>query len=93
MCIKKSELETKVNELGSLKVMKEELENELKAVEHEIIEYMTENGIDTEITDTAKITYKSQTRTTLDKDKLSEILGEDLKPFEKVSCFNVLRIK
>ena len=93
MCMTKQELETKVNELRSLKAMKEELENELKAAEHEIIEYMTENGIDTEITDTAKITYKPQTRTTLDKDKLSEILGEDLKPFEKVSQFNVLRIK
>lgn len=93
MCMKKSELEAKVNELRSLKALKEELENELKAAEHEIIEYMTENGINTEITDTAKITYKPQSRTTLDKDKLSEILGDDLKPFEKVSTFNVLRIK
>lgn len=93
MCMKKSELEAKVNELRSLKALKEELENELKAAEHEIIEYMTENGIDTEITDTAKITYKPQSRTTLDKEKLSEILGEDLKPFEKVSTFTVLRIK
>lgn len=93
MCMKKSELEAKVNELRNLKALKEELENELKAAEHEIIEYMTENGIDTEITDTAKITYKPQSRTTLDKEKLSEILGEDLKPFEKVSTFNVLRIK
>lgn len=57
MCIKKSELETKVSELRSLKVMKEELENELKAVEHEIIEYMVENSIDTEITNTAKNQY------------------------------------
>lgn len=93
MCMKKSELEAKVNELRSLKALKEELENELKSAEHEIIEYMTENGIDTEITDTAKITYKPQSRTSLDKEKLSEILGEDLKPFEKVSTFNVLRIK
>lgn len=73
--------------------MKEELENELKAVEHEIISYMTENKLDTEITDTAKITYKPQNRTTLDKDKLKEIFGDDLKPYEKVSSFKVLRIK
>ena len=73
--------------------MKEELENELKAVEHSIIEYMTENELDTEITDTAKITYKSQSRTTLDKDKLTEVLGEDLKPFEKTTSYNVLRVK
>ena len=54
MCIKKVELESKVQELRSLKTLKEETENELKAIEREIIAYMVENGIDTEITDTAK---------------------------------------
>ena len=93
MCITKNELENKVQELRSLKTMKEELENELKAVEREIISYMTENNLDTEFTDTAKITYKSQSRTTLDKDKLKDALGDDLKPFEKVTNFSVLRIK
>lgn len=93
MCMTKAELENKVNELRNLKAMKEELENEVKEAEREIISYMTEKGIDTEITDTAKITYKPQSRTTLDKTKLSEILGEDLKPFEKVTSYNVLRIK
>ena len=93
MCMTKKELESKVQELRSLKAMKEELENELKAVEHSIIEYMTENELDTEITDTAKITYKPQSRTTLDKEKLTEVLGEDLKPFEKTTSYNVLRVK
>ena len=93
MCITKKELEKKVEELRGLKAIKEELENEVKAVEREIISYMTENGLDTEITDTAKITYKPQTRTSLDKTKLTEILGDDLKPFEKSTSYNVLRIK
>ena len=93
MCIKKAELESKVQELRSLKVLKEEAENELKAVEREIISYMVENGIDTEITDMAKITYKPQSRTSLDKKKLTEIFGDDLKPFEKTTTYNVLRIK
>lgn len=93
MCIKKVELESKVQELRSLKALKEETENELKAIEREIISYMVENGIDTEITDTAKITYKSQSRTTLDRDKLTEVFGEDLKPFEKTTTYNVLRVK
>ena len=83
MCMTKSELETNVQELRSLKAMKEELENEVKDAERQIIE----------ITDTAKITYKPQSRTTLDKEKLTEILGEDLKPFEKTTEYNVLRIK
>lgn len=93
MCIKKAELESKVQELRSLKALKEETENELKAIEREIISYMVENGIDTEITDTAKITYKPQSRTSLDKKKLTEIFGDDLKPFEKTTTYNVLRIK
>ena len=93
MCMTKKELENKVQELRGLKAMKEELENELKVVEREIIYYMTENEIDTEITDTAKNTYKPQSRTTLDKGKLQEIFGEDLKPFEKTTSYNVLRVK
>ena len=93
MCITKNELENKVQELRSLKTMKEELENELKAVEREIISYMVENNLDTEFTDTAKVTYKLQSRTNLDKDKLKDALGDDLKPFEKVTNFSVLRIK
>lgn len=89
----KKELENKVNEIRSLKALKEEAENEAKALENEIIAYMLENGLAEEITDSAKITYKLQSRTTLDKDKLIEILGDDLKPFEKVTNYNVLRIK
>lgn len=93
MCISKAELENKVKKIRELKTMREELENELKAAEYSVIEYMTENGLDTEITSDAKITYKPQSRTTLDKDKLTAILGDDLKPFEKTTSYNVLRIK
>lgn len=93
MCITKAELEKKVNELRSLKAMAEELQNELKSVEREVIDYMTENNLTEEITDSAKITYKQQSRTTLDKEKLTEILGDDLKPYEKTTSYKVLRIK
>lgn len=92
MCMKKSELEAKVQELRSLRALKEETENELKALEREIIEYMTENELETEITDTAKITYKEQSRETLDKKRLEEKLG-NLAEFTKVTVFSVLRIK
>ena len=87
------ELEEKVQELRSLKTLKEETEDGIKAIEREIISYMKENETDTEITDTAKITYKEQSRTTLDKEKLTEILGDDLKPFEKTTSYRVLRVK
>lgn len=92
MCMTKNELEKKVQELRSLKSMKEELENELKSIEYQIIEYMTENELDTEFTSDAKITYKQQIRTTLDKARLEEDLGS-LKEYEKKTSFNVLRIK
>lgn len=93
MCITRTELEKKIEELRSLKALKEETENELKALEYEVISYMKENELTEEITNTAKITYKPQSRTTLDKEKLTEVLGDDLKPFEKVTTYSVLRIK
>lgn len=93
MCISKKELEKKVQNLRTLKAMQEELENEMKQTEREIISYMVENNLNVEITDSAKISYKLQTRTTLDKEKLAEIFGDDLKPFEKTTSFNVLRVR
>ena len=92
MCISKVELEKKVQELRGLKAMEEELENEVKAVEHQIIEYMTENNLDKEVTDSAVISYKAQTRETLDKKRLEEDLGS-LEEYTKVTSYNVLRIK
>ena len=93
MCITKKELEKKIEEMRSLKALKEETENEIKALEHEVIFYMTENNLTEEITNTAKVTYEEQSRTTLDKKKLEEVLGDDLKPYEKTTFYSVLRIK
>lgn len=92
MCMTKKELENKINELRSLRALQQETADELKAIEVEIIDYMKENNLDTEITDTAKVTYKPQTRTTLDKKRLEEDLG-DLTDYEKVTTYNVLRVK
>lgn len=91
MCISKKELEQKVQELRSLKALQQETEDELRAIEREIINYMTENEKDTEITDTAKITFKEQVRATLDKKRLEEDLGS-LEEYTKVTKYNVLRI-
>ena len=93
MCIDKTTLEDKVQEIRKYKAMAEEASNIQKALEAEVISYMKENNLTEEITDSAVITYKQQSRTTLDKEKLTEVLGDDLKPFEKVTSYNVLRIK
>ncbi len=92
MCISKSELENKVQEIRKYRAMAEEAAEIQKALETEVIAYMVENNIDTEITDSAKITYKSQTRATLDNKRLEEDLGS-LEEYTKVTEYSVLRIK
>lgn len=92
MCITKKELEKKIADLRSLKALKEETENAVKALEHEIIDYMEENDLQEEYTDTAKVTYKEQKRETLDKKKLEADLGS-LDEYTKVTTYSVLRIK
>ncbi len=89
----KQELEIKIQEIRRYKAMAEEAANIQKSLEQEVISYMNESHLDTEITDTAKITYKEQSRTSLDKERLTEVLGDDLKPFEKITSYMVLRIK
>ncbi len=88
----KKELEAKVEEIRKYKTMIEEASNIEKALEAEVISYMNENNLTEEITDTAKITYKSQTRATLDKKRLEEDLGS-LEEYTKTTTYSVLRIK
>lgn len=92
MCMTKKELEEKIEEVRKYKAMAEEANNIQKALEQEIISYMNENNLTEEFTDSAKITYKEQTRATLDKKRLEEDLG-DLSEYEKVTSYKVLRIK
>ena len=92
MCISKADLESKVQEIRRYKAMAEEAAEIQKSLEAEVINYMVENNIDTEITDSAKITYKSQTRATLDKKRLEEDLGS-LEEYTRVTEYSVLRIK
>ena len=88
----KQELEVKVQEIRKYRAMAEEAADIQKSLEAEVIAYMVENQVDTEITDSAKITYKSQTRATLDKKRLEEDLGS-LEEYTKVTEYSVLRIK
>lgn len=92
MCMTKKELEEKIEEVRKYKAMAEEASTIQKALEQEIISYMNENNLTEKFTDSAKITYKEQTRATLDKKRLEEDLG-DLSEYEKVTSFKVLRIK
>jgi len=88
----KKELNQKVESIRSLKALLEETNNEIKALENEVIYYMKDNELQEEFTDSAKITYTSQTRETLDKSRLTADLG-DLTEYMKRTTYNVLRIK
>lgn len=92
MCMTKKELEAKVEEIRKYKAMIEEASNIEKALEAEVISYMNENNLTEEITDSSTISYKEQVRRTLDKKRLEEDLG-DLSEYEKVTTYNVLRIR
>lgn len=92
MCMTKKELEAKIEEVRKYKSMAEEASNIQKALEQEIISYMNENNLTEEFTDSAKISYKEQTRKTLDKKMLESKLG-DLTKYEKVTSYKVLRIR
>lgn len=92
MCISKADLENKVQEIRRYKAMAEEAANIQHSLENEVIAYMVENNLTEEFTDSAKISYKSQTRATLDKKRLEEDLGS-LEEYTTVTEYNVLRIK
>lgn len=89
----REELEIKIQEIRRYKAMAEEATNIQKSIEAEVIAWMTSEQLDTAMSDTAKITFKDQCRTTLDRKALEEVLGEDLRPYEKTTTYKVLRIK
>lgn len=92
MCISKADLENRVQEIRRYKAMAEEAANIQHSLEAEVIAYMVENGLTEEYTDSAKISYKSQIRATLDRKRLEEDLGS-LEEYTTVTEYNVLRIK
>ena len=59
MCMTKSELEKKVEEIRKYKAMAEEASNIQKALEQEVISYMNELGLTEEFTDSSKIIFSS----------------------------------
>ena len=92
MITQKKELEAKIEEIRKYKRMIEEASDIEKALEAEVISYMNANNLTEEVTDTARITYKEQTRETLDRKRLEADLGS-LADYTKTTTYNVLRIK
>lgn len=92
MCRTMNELEKVVADYRGLKALKEQVEEELKAVEREIIGYMDSNE---KLTETGKdFTVKLSTceRRTLDSKQLEADLGS-LAEYQRISQYRRLYIK
>ena len=105
MCITTKEMNKKMEERKSLQMLLKEAEESIKALDREIIEYLSENQQDCLTTNSkgkeilrfignlCKATYTPQERETVDKEEIKKLLSEkDYQKVRKVSCFSVLRV-
>lgn len=105
MCITAKEMNEKMEEIKSLKMLKQETEDTIKALEREVVEFLSENEEDCRTTNSkgkeilqfigsmCKATLSVQERETLNKEKVKEFLNdEDYGKVSKVSTYPVLRI-
>lgn len=92
MCRTMNELEKVIADYRSLKTMKEEVEEQLKAVEREIIGYMDNNEKLTETGKDFSIKLTTCERRTVDTKKLEEDLGS-LAEYQRVSQYRRLYVR
>ena len=92
MCRTMKELENAVADYRGLKAMKEQLEEELKALEREIIGYMDSNEKLTETGDDFTVNLSTCERRTIDTKRLEEDLGS-LTEYQRISQYRRLYVK
>ena len=92
MCKTMNELEKIVADYRSLKALKDELEEELKAVEREIIGYMDANEKLTETGNNFTVKLSTCERRTLDSKRLEADLGS-LAEYQRISQYRRLYMK
>lgn len=92
MCTTMKELEVVIADYRSLKVMKEELEEQLKSAEREIYNYMDANEKLTETGKDFSIKVSTCERRTLDSKRLEADLGS-LAEYQRVSQYRRLYVK
>ena len=92
MCRTMNELEKVIADYRSLKAMKEQLEEELKAVECEIIGYMDANEKMTETGNDFTVKLSTCERRTLDSKRLEADLGS-LAEYQRISQYRRLYVK
>ena len=92
MCRTMNELKSVITDYRGLKAMKEQLEEELKALEREIIGYMDSNEKLTETGDDFTVKLSTCERRTIDTKRLEEDLGS-LADYQRVSQYRRLYVK
>lgn len=92
MCTTLKQLENVVADYRSLKVLKEELEEQLKSLEREMIGYLDENEKLSETGSDFTIKVTTCERRTLDSKRLEEDLGS-LADYQRVTQYRRLYVK
>lgn len=105
MCVTVKEMNETMEEIQSLKRLKEETEAAISALERKVIDFLTENEENCKTTNKSgkevlqyignvcKATYSEQSRETVDKAEVKKILSDDeYQQVSKVSTYKVLRI-
>lgn len=92
MCRTMNELEKVVSDFRSLKALKEELEEQLKDIEREIIGYMDANEKLTETGNDFTVKLSTCERRTLDSKRLEADLGS-LAEYQRISHYRRLYVK
>lgn len=100
MCMTKDELDKMVAKRRKLTATKKKIDERLKAVDAEIIEYAKakgalggQNGTTLIVFgDGYKISYQTNIKHPLDKDALEKLLGAELEKYKKVSVESKLVI-
>lgn len=105
MCITIQEANKKMEEIQSLKRLREETEANISALEREVIGFLIENEDEYKTTNKSgktilqfignvcKATYSEQSRETVDKAEVKKLLSDDdYQKVSKVSVYSVLRI-
>ena len=105
MCITAAEMNEKMEERKRMQMRLKKMEDDIKALDTDIIEYLMENLNDCLTTnskgkeilqfigDMCRATYSPQERETVDREEVKKLLGsEGYQTVRKVSYYSVLRV-
>ena len=101
MCKNKADLDKKIAKRRKLVALKKKIDDQIKDVDHDIIEYVIAKGVlggkdgTTRIVygDGYKVSYLTITKHTLDSDRLKEVFGDQLNDFQVLQVSNRLDIR